>query len=145
MAIGALESIYDKYGYEVLDRVLSLIIMTWEGDQKSFSANILNAVTRLVFAYRSDLKDEIFKEKLGVMSIKELTRLAKDRRVGSLGFTEVMYLTYCKKMKNPLDWDLIHATSRADRKRRREREKERAAAEAAKFEKRRMVLRHRMQ
>ena len=40
-AVGTLEKIYDRHGYSVLDRVISLIIMTWEGENKSFSSNIM--------------------------------------------------------------------------------------------------------
>jgi hypothetical protein len=50
-AVGALENIYDKYGYDVLDRVLRLIIMTWEGEQKSFSANMMNGLARLLNSF----------------------------------------------------------------------------------------------
>ena len=63
-AVSALEKLYDKYGYDVLDRVLKLIIITWEGEAKSFSANMLNGVARLVITYGSKLKEDIFKEKL---------------------------------------------------------------------------------
>lgn len=124
MAIGALESIYDKQGYDVLDRVLSLIIMTWEGDQKSFSANIFYAITRLVVAYKDELKDEIFKEKLGCVPIKELTRKAKELRTGSLGFTEAMVLFYNKKLRTPLEWNQMYAAGKADRNRKRRKARE---------------------
>ena len=40
-AVGALEYIYDKYGYHVLDKSLRLCVGTWEGEQYSFAANIL--------------------------------------------------------------------------------------------------------
>ena len=69
-AVGSLENIYDKYGYEMLDRVLKLIVMTWEGEQKSFSANILNGLARLLYSFSDEIKDDIFKEKLGEVSIK---------------------------------------------------------------------------
>lgn len=43
-AVGALESIYDKYGYDILDHVLSLIIATWEGEQKNdYPKNLVKA------------------------------------------------------------------------------------------------------
>ena len=103
-AVGALENIYDRYGYDMLDKVLHLIIITWEGEQKSFSANMLNAVTRLLYAYGDEIKEDVFKEKLGVISIKEISKLAKERRGGSLGFAEAMLIYYCKRMKNPLSW-----------------------------------------
>ncbi len=76
-AVSTLEKIYDKYGYDVLNRALSLIVMTWEGENKSYSSNMLNGVTRLIVAYGDKMKDEMFKEKLGSISVKELSRTAK--------------------------------------------------------------------
>ena len=109
-AVAALESIYDKYGYEMLDHVLKLIIMTWEGEAKSFSANMMNGLARLLNAFGDNLKDEIFKCKLGEVSIKELTRTAKERRAGSLGYAESMLIYYNKKTKNPLGWATLYAS-----------------------------------
>ena len=100
-AVSTLESIYTKYGYHVLSRVLTLCIGTWEGDSNSFSANIMNAVAKLVAVYGDSLNDELFKEKLGVISVKQLQRKAKDRRPGSMGFAEVMVLEYNGKKKSP--------------------------------------------
>ena len=98
-AVSTLEAIYSKYGYQVLNRVLRLIIGTWEGDSNSFSANIMNAVTKLCVVYKDQLKDEVFSEKLGAVSIKQLTRTARDRRKGSMGFAEAMLLEYNGKRK----------------------------------------------
>lgn len=107
-AVSALEKIYDKYGYDVLDRVLKLIIITWEGEAKSFSANMLNGVARLVITYGSKLKEEIFKEKLSEISIKEISKTAKDRRAGSLGYAEAMLIFYNKKMRTGLPWNALY-------------------------------------
>lgn len=57
---------------------------------------MLNGVSRLVVAYGNKLKDEIFKEKLGEISIKEISKTAKDRRAGSLGYAEAMLIFYNK-------------------------------------------------
>ena len=75
-AVSTLEAIYSKYGYQILNRVLRLIIGTWEGDCNSFSANIMNAVAKLCVVYKDQLNDEVFSEKLGAVSIKQLTRTA---------------------------------------------------------------------
>ena len=99
-AVSTLETIYFKYGYQVLNRVLRLIIGTWEGDSNSFSANIMNAVTKLCVVYKNQLKDEVFSEKLGAISIKQLTRTARERRQGSMGFAEAMIIEYNGKKKN---------------------------------------------
>ena len=99
-AVSTVEQIYKRYGYHVLDRVLRLTIGTWEGEDRSFSANILNALTKLVIVYGDTLIDDVFKEKLGAISIKQLTRLGKERGHGSLGYAETMVLEYNGKKKN---------------------------------------------
>ena len=99
-AVSTLEAIYAKYGYHVLNRVLRLCIGAWEGDANSFSANILNAIAKLVVTYRGRLDEDIFKEKVGAISVKQLVRNAKDRRPGSLGFCEAMIIAYNGKKKS---------------------------------------------
>ncbi len=111
-AVGTLEKIYDRHGYSVLDRVISLIIMTWEGENKSFSSNIMNGVSRLIVAYGDKLKDQVFKDKLGVVSIRELTRTAKERGSGEMGFSEAMLYIYNKRNKAPLKWNDLYKNSR---------------------------------
>ena len=98
-AVSTLEAIYKKYGYQVLNRVLRLIIATWEGDSNSFSANIMNAVAKLCVVYKNQLNDETFAEKVGAVSIKQLTRTARERRPGSMGYAEAMILEYNGKKK----------------------------------------------
>lgn len=98
-AVSTLEAIYTKYGYQILNRVLRLIIGTWEGDSISFSANIMNAVAKLCVVFKDQLNDEVFSEKLGAVSIKQLTRTAKERRPGSMGFAEAMVIEYNGKKK----------------------------------------------
>ena len=110
-AVGTLEKIFDKYGYDVLDRVISLIVMTWEGENKSYSSNMLNGVCKLVVAYEDKLKDEVFKDKVGSMSVKELSRIAKERRAGALGYAEAMLLAYNKRNKVPLVWQNLYTGS----------------------------------
>ena len=92
--IATLESIYTKYGYQVLNRILRLIISTWEGD-------IFNALTKLVVTFGDSLNDEIFKERVGNVSVKQLVRMAKERRSGSMGVAEAMLIEYNGKRKNP--------------------------------------------
>lgn len=101
-AIGTLINIHDKYGYHVLDRVLRLVVGTWEGVADSLSANMLAGIARLVHAYGDTLKDEMFKNRLGFHSARDITRQARERRNGSLGFAEVMLDIYNKKCRNPL-------------------------------------------
>ncbi len=97
-AVSTLEQIYDKYGYHTLDRVLRLCIGTWEGENHSLSANMMNGVARLINAYGDSLKDDIFKEKNSIFSVKQIIRNAKERRVGSLGYAETLLINFNKKM-----------------------------------------------
>lgn len=108
-AVSTLETIHDKYGYHVLDRVLRLCVGTWEGVPQSLSANMLNGTAKLVYAYGDSLKDNLFKERLSRVSIKEVSRTAKDRRAGSLGFAETLLIYYNKKTHNPLKWETLYA------------------------------------
>lgn len=100
VAVSTLEQIYHKLGYHGLNRVLRLIIGAWEGDMHSFTANMLNAVAKLIEVFGDTLDDDLFKEKLGNVSIKQLTRTAKERRPGSMGYAEAMIIEYNGKKKS---------------------------------------------
>ncbi len=102
VAVSTLESIFKKYGYHILDRTLRLCIGAWEGDLNSFAANVMNAIAKLCVVYGESLNDEVFKEKVGAISIKALTRKARERRPGSMGFAEAMVLEYNGRKKNSL-------------------------------------------
>ena len=97
-AISTIVSIYDTYGYHTLDRVLRLAAGTWE-ETHSFSANILKGIAKMINAYGDTLKDDNFKQKLGEISIKEISRIARERRSGSLGYAEAMVIFYNKRFK----------------------------------------------
>ena len=84
-----------------MSRVLRLCIGTWEGDTNSFSANILNGITKLISVFGDQLNDEIFKEKVGAISVKQLVRTAKERHAGSMGYAEAMLIEYNGRKKNP--------------------------------------------
>lgn len=107
-AVATLEYIFRRFGFHVLDRTLLLCIGTWEGDNNSLSANMLKGVCWLIAAFGDNLKDDIFKEKVGICSVKELIRTAKERRAGSLGYAEAMIIAYNKKMKYPLKWSKLY-------------------------------------
>lgn len=99
-AIGTLESIYTNYGYQVLNQVLRLCIATWEGDQNSLSALVMSATAKMIVTYQDELDEEVFKERLGDLSIKQLIRMGKERRGGTMGVSEVMVITYNGKKKS---------------------------------------------
>jgi len=107
-AVSSLEDIYDKFGYHALDRTLRLCVGTWEGDMNSLSANFLNGVARLVVAFGDSIRDDLFKEKVGFMSVKQLSRTAKERRPGFIGYSEAMLVAYNRKCKYPLRWNRLY-------------------------------------
>lgn len=113
-AVSSLESIYKKYGYHVLNRVLRLCVGAWEGDSSSLSANMLNGVARLVIAYGDKMKDEEFKEKVGAISPRQIGRQAKERCPGSMGYAETMVMAYNgkkKTMQGRLSMSKLHSTT----------------------------------
>lgn len=107
-AVSTLINIYEKYGFHTLDRVLRLCVATWEGAPMSFSSNMLNAIARLDNAYGETMKDDTFKEKVGRVSVREISRTARERRAGSLGFAEALLLEYNKKSKYSLPFEKLY-------------------------------------
>ena len=107
-AISTLENIYNNFGCATLQRTLVLIVATWEGEDLSLSSSMIMGVAKLITAYGDSLKDDLFKEKLSKVSCKEITRNAKDRKAGSLGFAEALLLYYNKKSHNALSMTLLY-------------------------------------
>ena len=101
-AISTLEKIYDKYGQAVMDSVLRLAVGTWEGEANSLSGNMLMAIARILVAYGDSLKEDVFKDHLGQVSVKSIIRTAKERRPGAMGFAEAMMIQYNLKNKRRL-------------------------------------------
>lgn len=110
-AVAALEYIYKRFGFHVLDHTLRLCVGTWEGDYNSLSANMLKGIARLIVAFGDTMKDDHFKEKVGKFSSKEIGRTAKERKAGSLGYAEAILIAYNKKMKAPLKWSRLYTKS----------------------------------
>ena len=107
-AVATLGYIYKKFGFHVLDRTLRLCIGTWEGDVNSLSSNMLKGIAHLVVAFGENLRDDIFKDKVGVFSSREISRTAKERKAGSLGYAEAMLIAYNKRMKAALKWSKLY-------------------------------------
>lgn len=74
----------------------------------SFSSNMLNAIARLDNTYGETMKNDTFKEKVGRVSVREISRTARERRAGSLGFAEALLLEYNKKSKYPLPFEKLY-------------------------------------
>ncbi len=98
-AVSALEYIYDKYGHDILNRTLRLVLGTWEGDRQSLTSGMLKGIARVVYVYGETLNDERFKENVGRNSAKTISRTAKDRRAGTLGYAEALVMAYNAKSK----------------------------------------------
>ena len=109
MAVGALEYIYDRYGLETLSRTLRLVIGAWEGNQQALGASVLKGIAKLIKVYGTDIKDETFIDKLGNVSIKEIIRSAKERKGGTMGFSEAMLMEYNKKSHRSLSIQKLYA------------------------------------
>lgn len=101
-AVSTMVNIYEKYGYEVLDQVLRIAIGTWEGEVGAFSASMLKGIAILISSYGESMREDIFKEKLGRISLKEISRTAKKRNTGSMGYAEALLSYYNRKLKYPL-------------------------------------------
>lgn len=108
--VATLEDLYRKYGYEILQRSLRLCIATWEGDTDSLTSNILRGITHLLVAYKDSLKDDMFVEKVGRFSPREIGRIAKERKAGSIGYAEAMLTLYNKKSSSSatLKWAKLY-------------------------------------
>src|SRR5574344_2685892 len=110
-AISTLEFIYRKFGFHILDQTLRLCIGTWDGDTNSLTANILKGAAKLIMSYENELNYDIFKEKIGRCSVKEITRMAAERKNGSLGYAEAMLTIYNnKRQKFALEWSKLYET-----------------------------------
>ena len=107
-AVSALEFIYDKYGYEILDRTLRLALGTWEGEKMSLTSGILKGIAQVIVAYGDSLNEELFKEHLGRYSAKSISRTARDRRPGTIGFAEALVLGYNGKNKKKLSLQKLY-------------------------------------
>ena len=108
-AVSTLEHIHRHYGFHVLDRTLRLCVGTWEGDTDSLSANMLRGVARMVFAFGDSMRDDVFKEKVGRYSARQIGRSAKERNAGTFGYAETMLEIYNRKFKTPLKRSRLYA------------------------------------
>lgn len=107
-AVTAMERIYDKYGQNVLDNTIRLDIATWEGEKYSLSGNMLTGIAKILVTYGDSINEDIFKDKLGQISVKQIMRTAKERRPGHMGYAEAMMLIYNSKNKHRLSMRMLY-------------------------------------
>lgn len=107
-AISALESIYDKYGNTILDATIRLAIATWEGEKYSLSGSMLKGLAKIIVTYGESINEDVFIEKVGKMSVKQIVRTAKERHPGHLGYAEALMLAYNNKNKHRLSMRALY-------------------------------------
>lgn len=113
-AITTMERIYKKYGYSVLDGALRLIVGTWEGEVNSLSGSMIAGAARLIVVFGDSLREDVFKEHVGKVSVRQLSRMAKERRPGTLGYAEAMILAYNAKNKYRLSMRRLYGGKAED-------------------------------
>ena len=113
-AVSALTEIFDKGGYEGLERTLRLIVKTWEGDSNSLKSCMLKGVALLLFTFGESLQDDLFAERLGSISAREIARTARERSGGTIGYSETMLLLYNKKKKSTLSMTRLYKPNRKE-------------------------------
>ena len=69
---------------------------------------MLKGIARLVVAYGDSLRDDLFKEKVGLYSARDIGRTAKERKAGALGYAEAMLLAYNRRTKTGLKWSRLY-------------------------------------
>ena len=114
-AVSSLELIYKKYGFHVLDRSIRLCVGTWEGEVGSLCAGILKGIAKLIVAFGDNLKDDVFKEKVGASSSRKICRVARERKGGTTGYAEAMLIEYNYKTRKGLDWAQLYSEKKRKR------------------------------
>ena len=107
-AVSSLELIYNKYGFHVLDRSLRLCVGTWEGEIGSLCSGILKGIALLIVAFGDELRDDVFKEKVGAHTPREICRVARERKGGAIGYAEAMLIEYNAKTRKGLNRALLY-------------------------------------
>jgi len=113
-ATHSLLELYERYGYDGLERTLRLVVRTWEGESASLNSSMLRGMALLIATFSDSLRDDVFAERVGTISAREIARTAKDRRAGSIGYAETMLLMYNKKTKSTLSMTRLHAPQKGD-------------------------------
>ncbi len=112
-AVSAIESVYDKYGYQILDRTLNLLIATWEGEQGSFGGTMIKAVAKVIVTYGDEMQEEVFKANVGNYTVRAIVRRAKEICPGIKGYATALVNAYNdKKKRNLLAVEQLFATGK---------------------------------
>ena len=76
------------------------------------TSGILKGIARVVFVYGDGLNEERFKEHVGKNTAKTISRTAKDRRPGTLGYAEALIMAYNAKNKYRLPMQKLYWNGR---------------------------------
>ena len=87
-------------GSDIADKRISIVFVP---------SGILKGIAILVAVFDDSLRDDIFKEKVGIYSSRDITRLAKERKAGSMGYAEAMLIAYNRKCKKGLSWSKLYS------------------------------------
>lgn len=114
-AVSTLEKIYETYGFHILDETIRLILATWEGESASFAGNIMQGLARIIVCYGEALDRQVFAERLGHVSVKEVVRTARERNNGIIGYAETLLTYYNKKARTAtLPWSRLYNIPKQD-------------------------------
>ena len=129
-AVSALESVFDGYGYHVLDQTIRLILATWEGERGSFTGSMIKGMAKIIVTYGNELQEEEFKAKVGCYSIRTVIRRGREICAGSLGIATAMVNIYNEKRKRYLlQADRLYGSGKGKRIREEILEEDRPEAE----------------
>ena len=71
---------------------------------------MLMGIARIIVAYGDQIKEDVFKDHVGRVSVKSIIRTAKERRPGALGYAEAMMVAYNAKNKYRLSLRTLYGT-----------------------------------
>ncbi len=69
---------------------------------------MLKGIAQVLAAYGESLNDEIFKDHVSRISPKAISRTARDRHPGTIGYAEALILAYNKQTKRRLSLQKLY-------------------------------------
>lgn len=82
---------------------------SYSDTRKEFADTDEEPVESMQETFGDQLRDETFKERVGFMSVRQLSRIAKERGAGSLCYAEAMLVAYNRKCKYTLRMTKLHS------------------------------------
>ena len=69
---------------------------------------MLKGIAIVLSVFGTEIRDEVFVDRLSYISEKEVIRTARERRGGAMGFAEAVLVIYNRKLHNPLPIDKLY-------------------------------------